>query len=235
MCLRDAATWQSYINLAATTGRSLGGPVGGWLADTVGWRWSFLGQVPLFVLAIVLCLIFIPKRAATPPAASPATKLDTEESEAPDGGSRPPPPGASLANIDMLGATLLALAILTLLLPVEIGGSQVPWTHPVVFGLVAATLLLGGLFLATEAWWAADPIFPVELLRHRDVLLGYFVTAAQGGAQLGLMYAVPLYFQVTKRVSNAVAGSYLVPAVVGNALGAILAGIVIKRSVTSRG
>ncbi|KAK8101836.1 major facilitator superfamily domain-containing protein [Apiospora kogelbergensis] len=139
-------------------------------------------------------------------------------------------PGASLANIDMLGATLLALAILTLLLPVEIGGSQVPWTHPVVFGLVAAALLLGGLFLATEAWWAADPIFPVELLRHRDVLLGYFVTAAQGGAQLGLMYAVPLYFQVTKRVSNAVAGSYLVPAVVGNALGAILAGIVIKRT-----
>jgi MFS family permease len=37
--LREVATWQSYLNIVATTGRSLGGPVGGWLADTIGWRW----------------------------------------------------------------------------------------------------------------------------------------------------------------------------------------------------
>ncbi|KAK6835038.1 MFS general substrate transporter [Apiospora arundinis] len=55
------ATWQSGVNLAATTGRSLGGPVGGWLADTVGWRWSFLGQVPLFLIAIALCLAWFPE------------------------------------------------------------------------------------------------------------------------------------------------------------------------------
>lgn len=30
------------MNIVATTGRSLGGPVGGYLADTVGWRWYAL-------------------------------------------------------------------------------------------------------------------------------------------------------------------------------------------------
>ncbi|KAK8030421.1 major facilitator superfamily transporter [Apiospora arundinis] len=238
--LRDAATWQSGVNLAATTGRSLGGPVGGWLADTVGWRWSFLGQVPLFLIAIALCLAWFPE--PKPPKASRSTKLDTEsEAVIPtnadddnavgrNGTTNSPSGRTGLARIDIVGTTLLALAILTLLLPIELGGNKIPWTHPVIFGLVVATLVLGGLFLATEARWAVEPIFPVELLMQRDVLLAYFVTAAQGGAQLGLLYAVPLYFQVTKRVSNAEAGTYLVPAVAGNAVGAVLAGVVIKRT-----
>ncbi|KAK8066874.1 Vacuolar membrane amino acid uptake transporter fnx2 [Apiospora hydei] len=227
--IRDVAAWQSGINLAATTGRSLGGPVGGWLADTVGWRWSFMGQVPLFILAIGLCMAWLPRVTVATDTTTPAdssSKLATESEDCVTDNK----PGRPVARIDFLGATLLALAILTLLLPIEIGGTQIPWTHPLILLLVLATLAFGALFLATEACWAAEPIFPVELLKHRDVLLTYFVTAAQGGAQLGLMFAVPLYFQVTKRVSNAVAGTYLVPAVAGNAIGAIVAGIAIKRT-----
>lgn len=34
--LRDIAAWQSGVNLMATVGRSLGGPLGGFLADTIG-------------------------------------------------------------------------------------------------------------------------------------------------------------------------------------------------------
>lgn len=37
--IRDVAAWRAHINTAAATGRSLGGPLGGWLADVVGWRW----------------------------------------------------------------------------------------------------------------------------------------------------------------------------------------------------
>jgi MFS family permease len=37
--LREVASLRSYVNVAATTGRSLGGPIGGALADTIGWRW----------------------------------------------------------------------------------------------------------------------------------------------------------------------------------------------------
>jgi MFS family permease len=38
--LREVASIRSYVNIVATTGRSLGGPIGGALADTVGWRWQ---------------------------------------------------------------------------------------------------------------------------------------------------------------------------------------------------
>jgi hypothetical protein len=64
------------------------------------------------------------------------------------------------------------------------------------------------------------------------VVLGYIVTGSQVAAQLGLMFSVPLYFQVMQRASNGVAGAYLFPAVVGNAVGAIVAAIVIKRQVS---
>jgi MFS family permease len=37
--IREIAGWRAYTNVVATTGRSIGGPVGGWLADVVGWRW----------------------------------------------------------------------------------------------------------------------------------------------------------------------------------------------------
>ena len=45
-----------------------------------------------------------------------------------------------------------------------------------------------------------------------------------------MMFSVPLYFQITARASNTVAGAHLAPAVVGNAVGGILSGIIIKRT-----
>ena len=45
------------------------------------------------------------------------------------------------------------------------------------------------------------------------------------------MYTVPLYFQIAMGVSDLDAGARLVPAVVGNALGGLLCGFIIKRLV----
>ncbi|KAK1509530.1 major facilitator superfamily transporter [Colletotrichum tamarilloi] len=219
--LRDVAAWQAGINLAATVGRSLGGPVGGWLADTIGWRWSFLGQAPIFLLAVLLCWFFLPK-------GKQVGKSDEgiEASGKPINGKK-----GSLARIDFLGAALLALFILTFLLPIEIGGTKIPWSHPLIFVLFGVAVVFGGLFAAVEEWWAKEPIFPLELLKHRDIILTYVISGGQVAAQLGLMFSVPLYFQVTQRVSNTVAGIHLFPAVFGNAIGGVLAGYLIRKFV----
>lgn len=44
-----------------------------------------------------------------------------------------------------------------------------------------------------------------------------------------LMFSVPLYFQITTRSSNTASGAHLVPAVVGNAIGGVISGVIIKR------
>ena len=36
---REVAKWRSFVNVSMTLGRSIGGPVGGVLTDTIGWRW----------------------------------------------------------------------------------------------------------------------------------------------------------------------------------------------------
>lgn len=37
--IREVATYRSYVNIVQTVGRSCGGPIGGWLAQSIGWRW----------------------------------------------------------------------------------------------------------------------------------------------------------------------------------------------------
>ena len=52
--MRDVGMWRGINNVASNTGRAAGGPLGGWLSDTIGWRWSFIGQGPVMGLAFVL-------------------------------------------------------------------------------------------------------------------------------------------------------------------------------------
>jgi Major Facilitator Superfamily len=47
---------------------------------------------------------------------------------------------------------------------------------------------------------------------------------------LQMMFSVPLYFRVTKNISNAEAGSHLLPAVLSNTFGGLLAGVVIQKT-----
>ncbi|KAL1608865.1 hypothetical protein SLS59_002056 [Nothophoma quercina] len=208
--LREVATWRSWVNIIATTGRSIGGPLGGWLADSVGWRWSFLGQVPFAGVAIVLVWMILPARVHH--------HLD-EDIE-----------GSKFARIDFLGAFLMTMGILSLLLPMEIGGDRVPWSDYRIAMLFAAALVFGLLFLAVEGWVAKEPIIPLSVLRHKEVLLSSLIMMCQVGAQVGLMFAVPLYFQVTANASSTVAGAHLFPAVFGNAVGGLISGAVIRRT-----
>lgn len=38
--LRERGVWQGYLNIIFAAGTSTGAPLGGLLADSVGWRWS---------------------------------------------------------------------------------------------------------------------------------------------------------------------------------------------------
>ncbi|KAK7178545.1 hypothetical protein DPSP01_014019 [Paraphaeosphaeria sporulosa] len=210
--LRDVATWRSYVNIAATTGRSIGGPLGGWLADTVGWRWSMMGQSPAAAIAIVLIATVLPSHTQSTSDAVGTTR------------------GSKLARIDFLGSLLTTLTILCFLLPLQIGGDRLPWSHPAILGLLGAAYVFAALFVLVEARFAREPVIPLALFQNKDVVLSALIMMIQGMAQMALMFAIPLYFQVTTGASNTVAGAHLFPAVAGNAVGGLLAGAFIKRT-----
>jgi hypothetical protein len=99
--------------------------------------------------------------------------------------------GSKLARIDFAGAFLLAATILFFLLPLEITGEKIPWTHPFVLGLFASSITMGVLFVVVETHWAKEPIFPLNLLRSRHVVIPDILVFLQLAAQLGVCAPEP--------------------------------------------
>lgn len=166
--IREVAQWRAYVNLVATLGRSMGGPLGGWLVDVVGWRWSFFGQVPLIAVAILLVAIYLP--GSPPPAATDG-----------DAGSKK----SKLGRIDFRGSVLFALAVLALLLPIELGGARLPWSHPAIPSLFGLSALLLAAFVAVERR-QEEPILPLDIFHRRDAVFSFLILGFQIAAQLGV-------------------------------------------------
>jgi len=54
--LRERGTYQGLGNVVYAGGAAIGGPLGGWLGDGIGWRWAFLIQVPICAIHFAGCL-----------------------------------------------------------------------------------------------------------------------------------------------------------------------------------
>lgn len=169
------------------------------------------------LLATVLCQIYLP---------SNAKHFKGGKHVEPDNGVSA---WDKLKRVDFLGSLLLALTLLAFLVPMEIGGTKVKWSSPIIPSLFASSVALFVLFIRTEKR-AAEPVVPLGIFRIRDANLSIFIQMCQLSAQLGLMFSVPLYFKASAAVSNTEAGAHLFPAVAGNAVGGIISGLYIKKT-----
>ncbi|ERF75699.1 hypothetical protein EPUS_01529 [Endocarpon pusillum Z07020] len=208
--VRDVAAWRSYVNVAATTGRALGGPVGGWLCDTIGWRWCFYGQVPLAVIGLVLIMWKMPTRQSA--------MLNVEEQSLTQKWKR----------VDVIGAIAMASAISAFLITLDFAAGESSPSHVLVSGFLF--LLMATIFCVIEKSWAKEPILPLHLLTTRPALTAYLLAGFQVAAQYGVFYSTPLYYQIVAHSTVAKAGLRLVPAVVGNATAGLLSGWIISRT-----
>ena len=130
---------------------------------------SFFGQVPPIVLAILLVIVYLP---GSPAPSSDDTNNTTSQK-------------SKLARIDFKGSILFALVVLTLLLPIEIGGVKLPWTHPGILGLFVLSAVLLFIFIAVEKR-QEEPILPLEIFQNRDAVFSFAILAMQSAAQLGV-------------------------------------------------
>lgn len=116
-------------------GLAAGPPLGGWIVAAFSWRWLFLINLPLGVIAFLLL------RANVPP----------------DARAREGPPldlGSAAAGSAGLGLLMLALSL----------GPARGWASPAVLGSAAAAGLALVAFGVTERR-AADPLLPWTLIR----------------------------------------------------------------------
>lgn len=201
--LRKRGLWQGMGNLSYGFGAGLGGLFGGLINDSLGWRWAFLIQVPFIVVSGILVAFLV--------------KVPTKESD-----SR-----GKLRRVDFLGAITLVITLVTLLLGLNTGGNQVPWTHPLVLTSLPLSAVFLGLFIYVESKLATEPVIPVHLLLDRTVLsaclTNWFVTMAI----FGLLFYLPLYFQV-QGSSATQAGARLIPQAIGVSVGSMGSGMIMR-------
>lgn len=141
--------YQAAQNVLHGFGSICGASLGGTIANTVGWRWCFLLQVPVSLLALVVGHIVIPLPAA--------------QGSVEDGNSR----GLRgiWEQVDLAGSLLLIMGLSAQLVGLSLGGNDLPWGNIWVIGSLVASVPLLGMFLVVEARTSSAPVMPLRMLQ----------------------------------------------------------------------
>ncbi|CRG90048.1 Vacuolar membrane amino acid uptake transporter fnx2 [Talaromyces islandicus] len=204
--LRDRGLWQGIINIIYATGSGIGAPLGGILADYIGWRWSFIAQAPICLLGFILVTVLL-------------------KVPSPDTGDW----RSKLRRVDFLGAVVLVGAVLGFLLGLD-RGSNVSWSIPISYVPLAVSAVLFIVFVLVEIYIAAEPFAPGHLIFDKTLFACYACNFFSFGGWLAGLYYLPLHFQAVDGVSATVAGMRLLPSIVTGVSGSLLSGVVMRRT-----
>jgi EmrB/QacA subfamily drug resistance transporter len=173
--------WTAWGGIGILAGPLLGGQI----VDSASWRWIFLINVPLVLVALALSRVAVPGRAGQ----GASTKIDWT--------------GAGLAATGLAGISfgLIEQPVLG-------------WSNPGVWGGLLAGVLLFASFLTYESRTAA-PMLPLGLFARRNFAVANAQTLAMYGGMALLGFFVTIYLQQVAGYSALKSGvTGLVPTIV---------------------
>ncbi|EIM87665.1 MFS general substrate transporter [Stereum hirsutum FP-91666 SS1] len=204
--LRSRGTWQGLLNICFATGSATGAPIGGILADTIGWRWAFLLQVPITVLAIISVSL-----ALKLPSRDDSHWLD------------------KLKRVDFSGALALVLCITSLLVGLDHGGN-VSWTDRTAIISLTSFAVLLVIFAVIEFKLASEPFAPKRIVANTALLASYLCNFFCIASSMALIFHVAMYVQAVEHKSAAKAGMALIPGIVGGVAGSLIGGLIMQHT-----
>ncbi len=191
---RERGQYMGYIMGAMTLAMIAGPLVGGYITDTLSWRWIFYINMPVggAALLYLAATLHIPRRRVQ-------------------------------HKVDYLGAAVLAVAATSIILLTTWGGTQYAWGSVQIMGLATLALLSTAGFLAVEAR-AAEPILPLHVFRNRNFSLAIGMSFLLGLAMFGALTFLPLYQQTVQHLSATGSGLMLIPMMLGSTVTTLIAG-----------
>jgi len=203
---RERGRYQAYFMGVFATSSVSGPLVGGAFAgqptllEIDGWRWVFLVNVPVGVLAMLVVArnLHLPRRR-------------------------------SQHRVDYLGAGLLASTVVPLLLVAE-KGREWGWASALSVGLTVLALGSLVAFVLRERRMGEAAILPLRVFRDRVFSISTSVSLLVGAAMFGGFVILPLYLQIVRGSSPTESGLQLIPLMVGIILTSALVGRVMLRT-----
>lgn len=192
--LEERARVQGYLASVWAISAVVGPTLGGIFAQLDAWRWIFLVNVPLCILAGWLVLSRFQERVERTP-----------------------------HRLDWPGALLLTASLSLLILGVLEGGRAWAWASPLSVGILAAGAVLLALFVVVERR-AAEPILPSMLLARPLLRTTALMGLAIGGGLIGLTAYVPTYLEGSIGLAPIWAGLALATLTIGWPIAASLSG-----------
>lgn len=99
---------------------------------------------------------------------------------------------AKLKRIDFFGSLTLALTVGCLLLGLSLKSTEgLPWSHPLIWGLLSASGVWGVAFVVVELKIAAYPVMPIRLMRQRTPLAVALTNFFSSMGAYSMIYNVP--------------------------------------------
>jgi EmrB/QacA subfamily drug resistance transporter len=193
------------VGVPALLGPVVGPILGGIVVDDLSWRWIFLLNVPVCLIAILLSWRIMP--AGHP---QPAAKLD------------------------VLGLVLLSPALAGLVYALSEAGHRGRFDDPHAWiPLIAAGAVLVG-FVGHALHSETEPIIDLRLLASRDFAAAAATLFLVVASLLGTMLLLPLYYQSVRGDSALHAGLLLAPQGIGAAGSIGLCATAVDRRVNPR-
>lgn len=192
--LTERARAQGY--LASVWGMSavVGPALGGLFAEHLSWRWIFLVNIPLCLLAGWMLLRRFEEKV---------TRVRR--------------------SIDYVGAVTLTLGSALIILGLLEGGQAWAWTSPTSITVLTVGVLAVAAFVLVERK-AAEPVLPLWVLRRRVLVAASLVSLLVGAVLLGLTTYVPTFAQDVLGATPVVAGFALATLTIGWPIAASLSG-----------
>ncbi|OJJ79033.1 uncharacterized protein ASPGLDRAFT_1076543 [Aspergillus glaucus CBS 516.65] len=228
--LEQVAVLRSYVTVVAIAGYSLGAPLGGILADLVGWRMSFAGQVPI----VLICLLIVTREIPSPPPPQDEeTTVQGETSNSNDDAngepSSKPTTKPGIQNFDIPGLITFLTTIITFLF-LNLASQKLPITHPLVLTIAAISIISATLFFLIETIWSPSPLIPLTQIWRNGVAPFCLGQVSLFIALVGLVAQIPSFFIRTQSTTNTQAAAHLIPLTIGCAVGGLLSGQIINRT-----
>ena len=197
---RELGRWLGYQGVIFAVASAIGPIVGGLFVDHLSWRWAFLVNLPVGLVA----------------AAIVATRLRLPERRVHH-------------SLDLLGGALLTAGLALFVLLATLGGSDLPWRSAGTLALAAAVVLLIVAFVARERR-VAEPVLPLRLFADPVMRASAGINFTSGLLLWCGLFFVPLFVQEVAGSSASSSGVVLVPLMFGAAAGTWVTGRLVART-----